>query len=294
MSGSLTRYVWVSVGAAVTTIALKSGAYVLTGSVGLLSDALESIVNLIAALFALFALQLAETPPDEQHAYGHGKAEYFSGSLEGGLILAAAVLIIVTAIERLIHPRELENLSIGFIASIIASLVNGAVGLWLLRAGRSHRSLTLEADGKHLLTDVWTTAGVLVGVGLVAVTKWQWLDPAVAIFVALNILYTGISLIRKSLDGLLDASVSVEDKSKIEEALTVYRKEGLVFHEIRTRQAGARCFVEMHMLVPPSWTVQQAHDKAEQVEQSVQAALPCSVTTHIEPVDDPVSYQPPM
>lgn len=290
-SPSLTRFAWLSIGAALATMALKAGAYLLTGSVGLLSDALESSVNLVAAIVALVALTVAERPADEQHAFGHGKAEYFSAGVEGALILVAAGSIAYAAVDRLLNPIELQDLGVGLAISVVAAAVNGAVALVLLRAGRAHRSITLEADGKHLLTDVWTSAGVVVGVGLVAVTGWEPLDPLVAIAVAINIVVSGVVLVRRSVSGLMDAALSDDELAEVEAVLDRYRADGVVFHALRTRQAGRQRFVSMHVLVPGAWTVQRGHDLVEGLELEVRAVLPDAIVdTHLEPVEDPASW----
>lgn len=290
MTDSLTRYAWLSVAAALATIAIKTGAWWLTGSVGLLSDALESLVNLIAALMALWMLWLAERPPDEEHAYGYSKAEYFSSGFEGGLIFLAAAAIIWTAVPRLMAPRPLEQVGLGLALSVFASGINLWVAMLLRRAGRRHNSITLEADAHHLMTDVWTSAGVVVGVGAVALTGLQHLDPIIAIAVALNILWTGYGLIRRSALGLLDRSLSPERRANIQTILARYEAEGIAFHALRTREAAGRSFVTVHVLVPGAWTVQSGHDLAEAIESEIRGAIPgVSVTTHLEPSDDPAS-----
>lgn len=289
-------WAWLSIAAAVTTIALKSGAYLLTGSVGLLSDALESVVNLVAAVLALIAIRIASRPADESHPYGHGKVEYFSAGAEGLMILVAAVLIIASAVQRLVSPQELEDLGVGLAITLVATAVNLVVGVLVLRAGRRHRSITLVADGKHLLTDVWTSVGVVVGVGLVAVTGWLPLDSLVAIAVAINILWTGWGLVRHSTHGLMDHAMPAGDVDAVQTVLASVREEhpdGEVhFHALQTREAGRERFVSMHVLVPGSWTVAQGHDLLEVVEERVQQVLPGThVHTHLEPREDPRSYE---
>ena len=287
---SLHRYAWLSIFTALATILLKSLAWWLTGSVGLLSDALESGVNLAGALMALAMLSLAAVPADDDHAYGHGKAEYFSSAFEGFLIVLAAISIAYAAIQRLLSPQPLEDVGIGLTVSVAASLLNLATARVLLGVGRRHNSISLEADAHHLLTDVWTSAGVIAGVGLVWLTDWLWLDPAIAILVAVNIVWTGWQLMRRSADGLMDASASPETLSAIEAALAPYRAEGLDFHALRTRQAGARSFATLHVLVPGEWTVQKGHDSLERIEADLRAAVPhLHVTTHLEPKNDPAS-----
>jgi cation diffusion facilitator family transporter len=281
----------VSIVVAAVTIALKTLAWWLTGSVGLLSDALESTVNLVAAAGALVALRVSIRPADEEHAYGHAKAEYFAAGAEGMMILLAAGSIAVAAIERLLRPSPLDSLGVGLLITVGASLVNLAVALVLRRAGRANRSITLEADGTHLLTDVWTSAGVVVGVGLVAVTGWQRLDPIVALAVAVNIVVAGVGLIRRSGRGLMDASLPASQLRLVDEVLARFTTLDTQFHGVRTRQAGRRAFMSMHMLVPGSWSVQRSHDLAEQVERALREAVPgLGPTIHVEPLEDPRSF----
>ena len=281
---NLTRYAWISIGAAITTILLKSGAYLITGSVGLLSDAAESGVNLVAAVVALTALRVAARPADDNHHYGHGKAEYFSAGIEGLMIFVAAALILLTAAERLLRPAPLESLGIGLAISTLASVVNGVVGVMLLRAGRAHRSTALEADGRHLLTDVWTSAGVIVGVSLVLVTGWQRLDPLVAMAVGLNIMIVGYRLLSQSVTSLLDAALPAEDLTAIEGVLAGYRTEEVDFVGLRTRASGRHRFVSLTVVVPGSWSVDRGHQLADEVERAIATALPdCEASTHIEP-----------
>ena len=287
----LLRLLWLSIGAAVLTITLKTVAWLLTGSVGLLSDAAESVVNLAAAIVALGALRWAMKPADDEHLYGHAKAEYFSAGTEGALILIAAITICVTAVDRLIHPQALNDVGIGLAVSAVASLINLAAGMVLLRTGRAHRSITLEADGKHLITDVWTSAGVIVGVAAVAITGWERLDGLVALAVAANIVFTGVSLMRRSAGGLMDRALPEADRHAITDALAGFEARGLRFHAVRTRQAGQRAFVSTHVLVPGDWTVREGHDAAEEVEAAVRARIPhATVFTHVEPVEDPRSF----
>lgn len=287
----LTRFVWLSMGAAILTIALKATAYVLTGSVGLLSDALESFVNLAGTLMALTVLIIAARPPDDDHAFGHDKAEYFSSIFEGTLILVAAGAIGVAAVQRFIHPRPLEQIGLGLGISVVAALVNLGVGLVLLRAGRRHLSITLEANAHHLLTDVWTTAGVLLGVGAVALTGWQRLDPIIALIVAGNIVGTGVRLVRRSVSGLMDTALPAEDQQILQRALAQYADRGVQFHALRTHQAGARRFISLHVLVPGDWTVHRGHRLLERIEADIRGALPHStVLTHLESLEDPTSW----
>jgi cation diffusion facilitator family transporter len=287
---ALTRFAWLSVLAALVTIALKTAAWWLTGSVGLLSDAVESLVNLAAAVVALTMLHVAARPPDLEHAYGYSKAEYFASGFEGALIFLAAMAIIWTAIARLLAPLPLEDLGIGMAISAVASAVNLGVGLLLIRAGRRHGSIALEADGRHLLTDVWTSAGVIIGLVAVLVIGWYWLDPLIAIGVALNILWTGYLLIKRSALGLLDQALPVEQRAAIAAVLERFQAQGLQFHALRTRQAAGRGFVSVHVLVPGAWTVQRGHDLLEEIEAALRSAVPnISVFTHLEPIEDPAS-----
>ena len=289
--GSLRRFAWLSIAAAVATIALKAFAYLLTGSVGLLSDALESFVNLAGALMALAMLSLAARPPDANHAYGHGKAEYFSSGVEGGLILIAAVSIAVAAVDRLLHPRPLEQLGLGLTISVVASLVNFGVSVVLMRAARQYESITLRANAHHLMTDVWTSAGVLVGVGAVAVTGWLWLDPLVALAVAANIVWTGVRIVHASILGLMDTALPAAELAAITAVLDRYAGDEVRYHALRTRQAGPRRFVSVHVLVPGAWSVMRGHDLLERIEADIREALPLvSVLTHLEPLEDPAAH----
>lgn len=287
----LFRVLWLSVAAAIATIALKTTAWLLTGSVGLLSDAAESVVNLVAAIAALVALRWALKPADEEHAYGHAKAEYLSAGFEGALILVAALVIAVTAIARLLDPAPLSDVGAGLAVSASASVLNLVVGLLLVRTGRRERSITLEADGKHLLTDVWTSAGVIVGVAAVALSGWERLDPIVALAVAVNIVWAGSVLLRRSVGGLMDRALDPGAQREIDEVMAGFHRRGVAFHALRTRQAGRRAFVSMHVLVPGAWTVQEGHDVVEEVEATIRARLPhATVFTHLEPAEDPRSF----
>ena len=289
-SQSLTRYAWLAIAAAIATMALKGVAYQVTGSVGLLSDALESLVNLAGALMALAMLTVAARPPDDDHAYGHGKAEYFSAGVEGALILIAALSIAYAAVDRLLHPRPIEQLGLGLAVSVVAALLNLAVALVLLRASKVHRSATLQASSHHLLTDVWTTVGVLVGVGAVALTGWLVLDPLVALAVAANIVWTGTRILRESVAGLMDAALPASEQAILRRLLDGYAAQGIEYHALLTRRAGARRFVSVHVLVPPEWSVQKGHDLLEQIEAEMRRALPpISVLTHLEPLGDPAA-----
>ncbi|OGG17207.1 transporter [Candidatus Gottesmanbacteria bacterium RIFCSPHIGHO2_02_FULL_39_14] len=287
---SLTRFGWLSILTAVISISLKAFAYFLTGSVGLLSDALESVVNLVAAIMALSMLTLAEKPPDKDHAYGHSKAEYFSSVTEGILIFVAAISIGFTAIDRILHPRIIEQVLIGLTISAIASVINFTVAVILLKTGKKYRSITLEADGHHLMTDVWTSAGVIIGVALVAFTNVQILDPIIAILVAVNIVYTGIKIIKESTLGLMDTSLLSKDLKIIESVLKNYCKKGISYHGLRTRQSANRRFMSVHILVPGNWSVQKGHDLLDEIETKICNAIPkITVITHLEPIEDPKS-----
>jgi cation diffusion facilitator family transporter len=284
-------YAFLSIAAAILTIGLKLGAYLLTNSIGFLSDAMESGVNLVAAVFAVWALTYAAKPPDEEHVFGHSKAEYFSSGFEGALILVAAVSIAIAAIPRLIHPQPLEQVSIGLLLSIIASAINGGVALILLKAGKRLHSITLRADAHHLLTDVWTSVGVILGLLLVSITGWLILDPLIAILVAINIVWTGTKLIQESSSALLDASIPLPERQMIDELLSAYDRQQVQFHAIRTRMAGMRKFVSFHVLVPGAWTVQQGHDLCEEIESKICQSLPnINVLIHLEPLEDPKSW----
>lgn len=283
-SPRLTRFAWLSIATALATIGLKTGAYLLTGSVGLLSDAAESGVNLVAAVVALIALTVAARPADHNHDYGHGKAEYFSAGIEGLLIFVAAAFILVTSVQRFLHPAALESVGIGLAISTLASALNGAMGYLLIRAGRAHRSVTLTADGKHLITDVWTSAGVIVGVLLVALTGWQRLDPIVAALVAVNILITGYRLVSQSVTSLLDAALPAHDVAAVTSALDRLRTADVDFTELRTRESGRDRFVTLTILVPGTWTIDRGHAVANDVRTAIRQALPgTTVQAHLEP-----------
>ena len=288
---SLVRYAWLSVAASVVVIALKALAWWITDSVGLLADALESGVNLVAAIAALVALHVAAQPADEGHPYGHGKAEYFSSWLEGALIVVAAAAIAVTAVYRLLHQQPLQDIGAGLAVSIVATSINLAVARVLLRVGARHHSIALEADGRHLMTDVWTSVGVVVGVGAVALTGQRWLDPVVALAVALNIVRAGFSLVRRSAQGLMDSALPNVDQATIRAILDRYRDDGIDYHALRTRQAGARRFIELHLLVPGAWTVQRGHDVMERIEAQIRERIPnATMSIHLEPIEDAASW----
>lgn len=270
---------------------IKAVAYLVTGSVGLLSDAVESVVNLAAAIVALIALHIAAKPPDDRHEFGHEKAEYFAAGVEGAMIVAAAVSIFAVSVRRLMHPVELERLGIGLVVSLIAAGVNLAVSLVLTRAGRRYRSITLEADGRHLMTDVWTSAGVVVAVGAVAVTGWQRLDPIIAIVVGVQVLVTGWILIRRSTSGLMDEALDVEQRGEVEAILDSHTGPQMLYHALRTRRAGRRSFMTAHILVPGRCTVQEAHDLVEKIEDELHRVIPdLTVLLHVEPLEDPRSF----
>lgn len=289
----LRKYAWLSIAAAVATIGLKGGAWGVTGSVGLLSDALESLVNLAAAILALVTLSIAARPPDDEHMFGHDKAEYFAGGIEGGLIVFAAIAIAIPAFARLADPQPIPDLDLGLILSGAASLINLAVGRTLLRVGRRERSMTLEADGRHLMTDVWTSVGVFAGLGLAALSGWDILDPILGLMVAAHIVFSGILLLYRSAAGLMDRAIPTEDHERVRQILRSHRSDGINFHALRTRQSGGRSFISFHLLVPGEWTVQKGHDLAEQIESEIRDALPAgaAVLTHLEPVEDPVSWE---
>lgn len=288
----VTKYAWLSLVTAVLIIVLKTAAYLLTGSIGFLSDALESGANIVAALITLAALIVAAKPPDREHAYGHSKVEYLSSGAEGVLILVAAVMIAIQAVRRLMEPQPLEQVGVALVISAVAAAANFAVARVLLQAGERHRSAALTADARHLLTDVWTSIGVIVAVALVTLTGWLWLDPVIGLIVALQIILTGVKLIRAAIDGLLDVSLSPEEMARIVAILEPYGAQGVGYHALRTRQAGAQRFVSLHLLVPGSWSVQRGHELLELIERDIRQALGnVTVFTHIEPREDPVSWE---
>ena len=292
----LSRYAWLSIVTGIVVFSMKMVAYLLTDSVGLLSDALESTVNIVAAFVALIALKAASKPATERHHFGLSKAEYFSALVEGLMILVAAGLIMFTAIERLLNPQPLESVGVGLAVSVAASLLNGGVAFILMRAGRRHRSIVLTADAKHLMTDVWTSVGVVVAVFLVALTGYVRLDPVIAMAVALNIVFAGLKLVGSSAMGLLDASLPEDENNAIVEILRRHQSQTVRFHAVQTRESGRQRFVSMHVLVPGAWTIERGHDLLETVEEEIREALPDTVVnTHIEPFEDPRSWedQPP-
>jgi cation diffusion facilitator family transporter len=288
---SLKQFIYLSIAAAVATILLKFYAFYLTGSMGFFSDALESFVNLIGAIIALIMLHISAKPADKEHEYGHTKAEYFSSAIEGALIVLAALSIIRSAVPRIIEPTPLENLNIGLLFSLGASLINLVVALILIKNGKKRNSIGLEADGKHLMTDVWTSIGVIAGILVVKLTGIYILDPIIAILVAINIIYTGYQLISRSASGLMDASISEEAMKKITAYLDSLKEKNIDYHSLMTRQAGQRMFISVHLLVPGWWTVKKGHDYADLIEQSIEDMfdVPVTVSTHIEPIEDPAS-----
>ena len=288
----LTRYAWLSVLTAIVIILFKVAAYLLTGSIGFLSDALESGANIIAAIITLVALIVAARPPDREHTFGHSKAEYLSSGAEGTLILFAAIMIAVQAVQRLLDPQPLAQVGLGVGVSAVAAAINFGVARVLLRAGARHRSAALTADAHHLLTDVWTSLGVIVAVALVGLTGWLWLDPIIGLLVALQIILTGLKLVRGAINGLLDASLPAEEVAQVAAILDGYAPRGVGYHALRTRQAGAQRFVSFHLLVPGSWSVQQGHELLEDIERDIRRELePVNVLGHIEPREDPVSLE---
>ena len=282
------RVILLSVCASIITMALKTAAYAFTGSVSLLSDALESSVNLVAALVAFIALTIADRPADQSHSYGHDKAEYFSSGVEGAMILVAAVLIVYTAVERFLHPTRLTDLGLGLAIALIAAGINFGVSRFMLRMARRHDSIALEADAHHLMTDVWTSVGVVAALGVVAFAPPQWviLDPIIAALVGLNIIRTGVSLIRRSMAGLMDSSLPADEIQKIEEAVRASLDPGTAFHGLRTRKSGSRRFVDLHVTVPGNLSVVEGHDRCGGIEAAIESRLPkASVSTHLEPED---------
>jgi cation diffusion facilitator family transporter len=288
----LPRFAAVAIVTAVAVIALKMGAWWLTSSVGLLSDALESLANLAGAVMAYGMLVVADRPPDDEHGYGHSKAEYFASGFEGALILLAAGGIAWAAVPRLLAPQPLEMLAPGVAAAALATALNLGVGRLLLRGSRAYGSITLEASGSHLMTDVWTSAGVIVGVSAAGLTGWHWLDPVIALAVATHILATGAVLVRRSALGLLDTALTPAELERVRRVLARYEAKGIKFHALLTRRAGRRSFISVHVLVPGEWSVQRGHDLAEEVEGSIRQQMPgATVLTHLEPEEDPASMR---
>jgi len=288
----LTKYAWLSIAAALITISLKSIAYILTDSVGLFSDAIESLINLAVAILALAVLIIAARPADEEHAYGHNKAEYFSSGAEGSLILIAALSIAYAGFQRLFSPQPLEQINLGLALSLVASLINLIVALVLLRASKRHESVTLEANAQHLLADVWTSVGIVLGVAAVAYTGWQFLDPLIAFAVALNITVTGAKIVKNSTLGLMDTALPEEDINKVKKILERYTKDDVRYHALRTRRSGVRRFVSLHILVPGKWSVKRGHQLLEKIEAEIRDSLPTvTVFTHLESLEDPRSWE---
>ena len=288
---NLTRFAWLAIAAAITTITLKTAAWAVTGSVSLLSDAAESVVNLVAAVVALIALRVAATPANEKFPYGRTKVEYFSAAIEGFMILIAAAIILISAALRFLDPQPLDQVGLGLVISIMASIINGIVAIILIRVGRRHRSPTLTADGKHLLTDLITSAGVVVGVVLVWLTGWDRLDPIVAFIVGVNIIITGLKLLTESGAGLLDATLPPEENQAILDILQQRTTDRIAFHGLLTRVSGQQRFATLHVLLPCEWTIKQGHDYVEDLESDLTAAVPgLRVLTHMEPDRDPRSY----
>lgn len=287
----LHRVVYWSIAAALMTLVLKTLAWYLTDSVGLLSDALESGVNLLAALTAYLSLRYAARPVDSTHTYGHEKIEYFSSGLEGVLILLAALGIIRAAVIRFLEPVPLESLGVGLTVAGLASLVNLATAQYLLRVGRRHHSIVLEADGQHLMTDVWTSVAVLGGLGLVLLTDWYWIDPIFAVVMAMHIVWTAYGLLRRSFNGLMDHALTAEELNELRGIIGGLLEPGTTFHAVRTRRAGTRRFADCHLLVPGHWSVAKGHDLAERIEQAVAEKMPgLELTLHLEPIEAAASY----
>jgi cation diffusion facilitator family transporter len=281
-----------SIAAAVVTLGLKTGAYWLTGSVGLLSDALESIINLVAALIAYVSIWYSARPADRTHMYGHSKVEFFSSGIEGWLIVVAAGAIAWYAVQRLLHPQPLEQLDLGLLVSLVAAGINYVVARMLIRVGRAEHAIVLEADGQHLMTDVWTSAAVLVALAVVWATNWVELDPIIAIGIAINIVWTGMKLVGRSIDGLMDRALPEEELTKLRAAIQTCLEPEMAFHALRTRRAGTKFFADFHLLVPGAWTVRRAHTVAHQVEEAARAALPgLEVTVHVEPIEEQSSWE---
>ncbi len=292
-SHPIKRLLYLSIVAALATIALKFAAYFTTGSMGFFSDALESLVNLFAAIIALVLLHISEKPADEEHEFGHGKAQYFSSALEGAFILIAALSIIFTSFPKIFSPHEIDNIAIGTVYSVIAAFINLAVGFILTNKGKKSNSLLLEADGRHLLSDVLTSVGVILGVVLTKLTGYYILDPLIAIIVALHIVYVGFKLIKRSTNELMDAAIPKEELNKITEYLDSLSERNIEYHSLLTRESGYRKFITFHLLVPGKWNVQKGHDCAEAIEQYIEKMftnMNVTVTTHIEPIEDPVSF----
>ena len=290
---SLSKYAWASVFAAIVTIGLKITVYLYTNSVSFLSDALESFINLAVAILAVWIINVSERPPDDDHEFGHYKAEYFSSGIEGTLILLAAVGIVIAAVPRLFAPQPITNIEIGLALSAVAAAINLGVGLLLLKVGKQHDSIVLEADGHHLMTDVWTSVGIFVAIAIVGFTGWIVLDPIIALVVAGSIGWTGYKLIRRSVLGLMDTVIDEESAEKATQILDGYKQKlGIDYHAFRTRKSGARKFIYFHLLVPDDWTVKKGHDLSEEIELKILEKIPRSaVFVHLEPLEDPASFE---
>ncbi len=288
----LSKYGVLSLVAGIVVLAMKLLAWWVTGSVGLLSDALESLVNIAAAAVAIVALRAASRPPDAHHQFGHGKAEYFSALVEGAMIVVAATMIIITAVQRFLNPEPLEEVGVGLAISVLASLINAGVAVILFRVGRRHGSAALIADGHHLVTDLWTTGGVIIGVLLVSLTGWIRLDPIIALAVAINIIVVGVNLLRGSTAGLMDVSLPDDEVEALRGVLRGYQADDVTIHGLQTRQAGRQRFISMHVLVPGEWTVERGHDLCDAIETDIRATLPGSTCiTHLEPLEDPRAWE---
>jgi len=288
---NLVRYAWLSVAAALLTFFLKMGSWQATGSVSLLSDALESLANLAAAFIAVASLSVAARPADEQHAYGHTKAEYFASGIEGALILIAAAGIGWSAVDRLLEPQLLQRPMLGIALSAIAAVINLAVARVLFRVGRKHHSIALQADAKHLMTDVWTSAVVIVAVALVSLTGWAWIDPILGLLLACHIVVTGIRLVHESMLGLMDTGLPAEELASVRAVLDSFSPQGVHHHALRTRVAGARRFMSVHLLCPGDWPLSRAHALSEEVEAALRHTVPrLTILTHLEPIEDPTSW----
>lgn len=292
MTSQLRFPIYLAITAAIVTLFLKGASSWVTGSVGLFSDAMESLVNLFASLTALFGVWYAARPIDADHTYGHEKIEYFVSGLEGVLVLVAAFGIGWVAVARFLTPHEIRELGLGAGLSLIAAAINGSVAMVLLHAARRHHSIVLEADGKHLLSDVYTSVVVVAGLVLASWTGLTWLDPLLALIVAVHVSVMAVGLVRRSFDGLMDHALPESDQHLVRITLERFMSPGLHFHAVRTRQAGARRFVDFHLLVPGAWSVGKAHDLTEAVEQALRDALPrIEVTVHIEPIEEQASWR---
>ncbi len=288
---SLAPIVWISIIASLLTISIKSAAYFVTGSVGFLSDAMESLINLAAGIVAFIMLSIAARPPDKEHPFGHDKAEYFSSLIEGILIVIAAIGISYAAINRLYHPQPLSELNVGMLLSVIATVVNLVTARILLYYGKKHNSITLEADSQHLMTDVWTTVGIIAGIFLVKLTNWQILDPLMAIVVAISILYTGAKLIIRSTDGLMDTKLTEKELIRIKQLLDLFIEQDINYHALYTRQASSKRFISFHLLVPGDYTVYKAHELTKEIENELTKEFAYSdIFIHLEPINDPDAF----